>query len=142
MKGLDNIKKHDARAKLIVNATEDILVYMEDNNISKAELAKRLGKNRSQITRLFNGENNLTMNTFSDICLAIGLTPEIVLVDSGLSPINYSSFRHKFINSDCAKKDGSWDNIPDNLIYADFSKNRKTVIKLNREVTGSQYAQA
>lgn len=67
------------REELSYNLTEDLLVIMEDNSISKKELARRLGKSKSYITQVLNGSRNMTIGTLSDICNALGFKPKIQL---------------------------------------------------------------
>ncbi len=50
-----------------------ILSYMEEYNISKADLAKRLGKSRSAITQMFNKTPNITLKKMVEIADAIGI---------------------------------------------------------------------
>ncbi len=66
-----------AREDLVYNVTEDLLVFLEDNNISKKELARRLGKSKSYITQVLSGSRNMTLGSFSDICFSLGFKPEI-----------------------------------------------------------------
>lgn len=66
-----------AREDLVYNVTEDLLVFLEDNDISKKELARRLGKSKSYITQILSGSRNMTLGSFSDICFALGFKPEI-----------------------------------------------------------------
>ena len=66
-----------AREDLIFNTTEDLLLMIEDLEISKVELAKRLGKSKSYITQVLSGSRNMTLGSFSDICFALGFKPEI-----------------------------------------------------------------
>jgi DNA-binding Xre family transcriptional regulator len=68
-----------AREDLVYNVTEDLLVYLEDYNISKEELAKRLGKSTIHITKLLNGTRGITLGTLSDICFVLGFKPIIIL---------------------------------------------------------------
>ena len=70
-------KRTFAKEKLIYNTTEDLLVFMENNGISKNELARRLWKSRSYVTQLLNGGRNMTLGTFSDICFELGFSPSI-----------------------------------------------------------------
>ncbi len=67
------------REELSYNVTEDFLVIMEDNSISKKELARRLGKSKSYITQILSGSRNMTLGTLSDICNALGFKPKIQL---------------------------------------------------------------
>ena len=68
-----------AREELLYNVTEDLLVIMEDSDISKKELARRLGKSRSYVTQVLSGSRNMTLGSFSDICFALGVKPQIHL---------------------------------------------------------------
>ena len=70
-------KRAFAKEQLIYNTTEDLLVFMENNDISKNELARRLGKSRSYATQLLNGGRNMTLGTFPDICFELGFSPDI-----------------------------------------------------------------
>lgn len=68
-----------AREELVYNVTEDILVALEDLNVSKKELARRLGKSRSYITQILSGARNMTLGTLSDICFAMGVKPKVTI---------------------------------------------------------------
>lgn len=68
-----------AREELVYNVTEDILVALEDLNVSKKELARRLGKSRSYITQILSGARNMTLGTLSDICFALGIKPKVMI---------------------------------------------------------------
>ena len=68
-----------AREELIYNVTEDVLLAIEDLDISKKELARRLGKSRSFVTQILSGARNMTLNSLSDICFAIDRKPKISL---------------------------------------------------------------
>ncbi len=72
-------EKAFAREELVYNVTEDILVALEDLEISKKELARRLGKSRSYVTQILSGVRNMTLGSLSDICFAIGMTPKVNL---------------------------------------------------------------
>ena len=66
-----------SREELVFNVTEDLLVIMEDLNITKTQLANRLGKSKSYVTQVLSGRRNMTLGSFSDICFAIGFKPNI-----------------------------------------------------------------
>lgn len=68
-----------AREELVYNVTEDILILLEDLDINKKELARRLGKSRSYITQILSGARNMTLGSLSDICFAIGVKPKVSL---------------------------------------------------------------
>lgn len=73
----DAEEKAFAREDLVYNVTEDLLVFLEDTDISKKELARRLGKSKSYVTQILSGSRNMTLGSFSDICFALGFKPEI-----------------------------------------------------------------
>ena len=60
-----------ARESLMMNVTEDILVAMEDRNISKADLSRLLGTSKALITQMLGGSRNMTLRTLSDIAFVI-----------------------------------------------------------------------
>ncbi len=68
-----------AREDFVYNVTEDILVALEDLDVSKKELARRLGKSRSYITQILSGSRNMTLGSLSDICYALGTKPRITI---------------------------------------------------------------
>lgn len=68
-----------AREELVYNVTEDLLVIMEDHEITKSELARKLGKSKSYVSQVLSGSRNMTLGSFSDICFALGFKPEIKL---------------------------------------------------------------
>jgi hypothetical protein len=53
-----------------------VLSYMEEEGISKADLAKRLGKTRSAVTQMFNKTPNITIKKMVEIADAIGIDIE------------------------------------------------------------------
>jgi len=50
-----------------------VLSYMEKNNISKSDLANKLGKSRSAITQMFNKTPNISIRRIVEISDAIGM---------------------------------------------------------------------
>jgi len=66
-----------AREDLIYNVTEDLLVQMEELDVTKQELARRLGKSRSYVTQLLSGARNMTLGSLADICFALGIAPQL-----------------------------------------------------------------
>jgi len=81
-----------AREKLVYNVTEDLLVFLEDVDINKKELARRLGKSKSYVTQVLSGSRNMTLGSFSDICFALGFEPKITIplrknIDEYLEPV-------------------------------------------------------
>ena len=74
-------KKEFARAELIQNVTEDILIAMEDLNISKATLAEKIGKSKSYITQILSGSRNMTLASLSDLCFELNITPSVKILE-------------------------------------------------------------
>ena len=53
--------------RIIFEATERICELMEIQEVSKAELSRSLGKSKSYITQLLDGQANMTLRTLSDV---------------------------------------------------------------------------
>ncbi len=84
-----------AREELVYNVTEDILVALEDLNVSKKELARRLGKSRSYVTQILSGARNMTLGSLSDICFALGAKPKVTIpVESVLDSLEATGEIH------------------------------------------------
>ena len=66
-----------ARESFIINVTENFLVAMEDEKVTKAELARLLHKSKSFVTETLNGSRNMTLRTLSDIAFNLGLDVSI-----------------------------------------------------------------
>ena len=68
-----------AQEELILEVTEIICDLLENEKISRKELADRLGKSKGFISQLLNGGRNLTLRTVADILHVLGykvtLTP-------------------------------------------------------------------
>jgi transcriptional regulator with XRE-family HTH domain len=60
------------RESLAFDAAEMISHLMEECNVSKAELARRIGKSRSEVTQLLNGTRNMTVYSLADLAFALG----------------------------------------------------------------------
>ena len=62
---------------LILEVTELIYKLMEEKNISKADIAEKLGVSRGHITQLLDGTRNMTLKTVSDIMWVFDYTLHI-----------------------------------------------------------------
>lgn len=58
--------------------------------ITQSDVATKLGKDRGQISRIFAGPKNWTLDTLSDLALALDMEPEISFGDLRVDP------RHNF----------------------------------------------
>jgi transcriptional regulator with XRE-family HTH domain len=61
-----------AQEELILEMTEVICGLLEQENISRKELADRLGKSKGFVSQLLNGGRNLTLRTVADILHVLG----------------------------------------------------------------------
>lgn len=64
--------------RLLVEAAEQVSAAMESAGVSKAELARRLGKTRGFITQVLSGERNMTLRTLADLASALDTRLTIV----------------------------------------------------------------
>ncbi len=113
-----------AREELVYNVTEDLLVIMEDMEVTKSELSRRLGKSKSYVSQVLSGSRNMTLGSFSDICFALGFKPEVKLpVQECKEDVSYnveithSYAKHKHIKKVNIKNNiftpeiASWENV-------------------------------
>ncbi len=61
-----------AEQELILEVTETICDILEKENVSRKELADRLGKTKGFVSQLLNGGRNLTLRTVADILHVLG----------------------------------------------------------------------
>lgn len=67
-----------AQDEFILEMTETLCEILEKENISRQELAHRLGKSKGFISQLLNGGRNLTLRTIADICHVLGYKLKII----------------------------------------------------------------
>ena len=65
------------RESLAFEAAELISGLMEQRQVSKTELAERIGASKSHVTQLLSGSRNMTMHTLADLAFALGHKIEI-----------------------------------------------------------------
>ncbi|MEE8585278.1 MAG: helix-turn-helix transcriptional regulator [Acidobacteriota bacterium] len=58
--------------ELILDATEGLASLMERQGITKADLARRLGRSRGYITQILAGSRNFTLRTLAEVANALG----------------------------------------------------------------------
>jgi transcriptional regulator with XRE-family HTH domain len=73
---------------LVTEAGEFIARLMEERKVSKAELARRMGRSRAYITQLLSGSTNLTVRTLAEVAYALG-------VEVKLESVPLESARHE-----------------------------------------------
>lgn len=54
-------------------------------NLTKAMIAERLDVDKAVVSRMLAGNANLTFRSFGELCWAMGIRPEISLVDDDLA---------------------------------------------------------
>lgn len=62
---------------LAFEASELVAQLMEEQKISRAELARKIGKSKSHITQLLSGSRNMTLKTFAEILFALNSKAEL-----------------------------------------------------------------
>jgi transcriptional regulator with XRE-family HTH domain len=63
-----------AQEELILDATETIITLLEERGVSRADLAKRLGKSKGFVSQILSGERNMTLRTLADVGFALDHT--------------------------------------------------------------------
>jgi transcriptional regulator with XRE-family HTH domain len=69
--------------RLLAEVTESLCRLMEDEGVSRADLARRLNRTPAFITKLLRGSHNFTLQTLSDIFFAMGRSVHIDLAPVG-----------------------------------------------------------
>ena len=57
---------------LLVSATELISALMQEQKVTRSELAERIGKSKSFVTQILTGQHNMTLRTLADLAGALG----------------------------------------------------------------------
>jgi transcriptional regulator with XRE-family HTH domain len=68
------IKNNEAsfrQEELLLEATELLVSIMEENGITRTELARRIGKSKAFVTQCLSGDHNLTLRTLADLFTAL-----------------------------------------------------------------------
>jgi transcriptional regulator with XRE-family HTH domain len=61
-----------AQETLILEATETIVDLLEQQRMTRQELAARLGKSKGFVSQLLSGERNMTLRTLADLGYVLG----------------------------------------------------------------------
>lgn len=65
----------------ITEFIEDIWRLMEEQKVSRAELARRIGSSRAYVTKLLGGNANFTLQTMTKVAMALGSTIHVHVAD-------------------------------------------------------------
>jgi len=74
--------------KLINEVTDKIENLIESKGLSKKELAERLKVSKSTVSRILDGNRNMTLETLVKVAFALGYKPEI-----NFQPISIDEFK-------------------------------------------------
>lgn len=66
-------RKELAIEAFVLDASEVIARAMKEQRVSRAELARRMGKSRAWITQVLSGRANLTLRTLAEIAWSLGV---------------------------------------------------------------------
>jgi transcriptional regulator with XRE-family HTH domain len=87
-----------AQEELILEVTESICKLLGEENVSRKQLADRLGKSKGFISQLLNGGRNLTLRTVADILHVLGykvtLTPQKLKQKNNV--IEFQTFQDRY----------------------------------------------
>lgn len=65
-------RKHYAIEGLVIGSAELIATLMEQQGLSQADLAKKLGRSRAWISQLLSGRTNMTIRTLAELVYELG----------------------------------------------------------------------
>ena len=65
--------------ELILDVTETLTQALEAAGMTRAELARRLGRSPGFVSQVFGGGRNLTLRTIADIAAALSVRPALTL---------------------------------------------------------------
>ena len=95
--------------RLILDVTEALAGALEDSGVTRAELARRLGRTPGFVTQVLGGGRNLTLRTIADIAAALSLQPSFLLADATASDRQPLSSRQPARRGDGTEADATRD---------------------------------
>jgi transcriptional regulator with XRE-family HTH domain len=85
-----------AQERLILDATEAVVGLLEEEKVSRQELARRLGKSKGFVSQLLSGERNMTLRTLADLGHALGRSFSVVPSPASSSMLEAAALRALF----------------------------------------------
>ena len=76
---------------------EYILIKMNDEKITKTDLAKRLCKSKAYVSRVLNETSNFTLRTIAEIAVALNAKPTVRILDEELVNKEYQQRPIEFV---------------------------------------------
>jgi len=67
--------------RLVVTVTNALMEGMEQENVSRADLGRKLDRSRAFVTQVLAGTRNMTLHTFADMAWALGRRATFTLCD-------------------------------------------------------------
>ncbi|MDD2474990.1 MAG: helix-turn-helix transcriptional regulator [Dysgonamonadaceae bacterium] len=64
-------------SKIQLDLYNEVFNYLENNNMNRSELAKKLGVTKGYISQILNGNSDHRISKMIELSLAIGVVPEI-----------------------------------------------------------------
>lgn len=114
----------DIRKEMVKNeVTKKILDAMEEKNISKADLARKLKTTPSNVSQILNGNRNLTIDTICEISMALGMISQISFEDKDSLSTNCFTFDDSEIYTGSLEAcsgslpGGYWSSLQDIIAY-------------------------
>jgi transcriptional regulator with XRE-family HTH domain len=122
--------------KIISRVSTELLIYRHDNHLTQKQLAEKLGFNQPYLSKIENGEKNLSIKKLAEISASLGAKVEISL---GL--IDIESQKKLTYSDDTEKKQHFWFTEPTEEMVIDTNKKvRKfeSASKLSEKITNSE----
>ena len=100
--------------RVLLDIEEQILRQMDRQGTSRAGLARSLGVSRPFVTRLLNGNPNLTVKTIARVALSLGLNVEVTLTPKHLMSLR-SFARRRLLQEEFTIEDSHISKMPEDV---------------------------
>lgn len=122
--------------KIISRLSTELLIYRHDNNLTQKQLAEKLGFNQPYLSKIENGEKNLSIKKLAEISVGLGGKVEISLgiIDmEAKKKLTYSDDTHKKQHF-CFTESTEEQTIVKNIGVRKF----ESASKLSKKITNSE----
>jgi transcriptional regulator with XRE-family HTH domain len=106
-------------SKIQFELYDELLDYMDKNNLNKSQFAKKLGVSKGYISQILNGDFNHKISKLVELSLAIGKIPKIDFINAD-----------EFIEEDAA----GVKTIPKKIKQTKLIRERSTINASNSEI--------
>jgi len=90
----NNYERLVAQESLVLEVTEEICRALESEEVTRKELAQRLGRSKGFVSQLLSGERNMTLRTVADLATALGYRFRVEAVPSSGRRCNAPLYFH------------------------------------------------